>query len=58
MTSTPKVNYPYGTTYQPNEHVLQLTAAHLSEFDAALIQLGPNKPTPPITHDDFVIDPT
>lgn len=58
MTATPKVNYPYGTMYQPNEHALQLTAAHLSELDAALIQLGPNKPAQPIAHDDFVIDPT
>jgi hydroxyacylglutathione hydrolase len=58
MTATPKVNYPYGTTYQPNEHALPLTAAHLMELDAALIQLGPTKPAQPIAHDDFVIDPT
>jgi len=58
MTATPKVSYPYRTTYQPNEHVLQLTAAHLVELDAALIQLGPDKPAQPIAHDDFVIDPT
>lgn len=58
MTATPRIVYPYGTTYQPNEHVLPLTAAHLIELDAALIQLGPNKPTQPIPHDDFVIDPT
>jgi glyoxylase-like metal-dependent hydrolase (beta-lactamase superfamily II) len=58
MTSTPKVNYPYGTTYQPAEHVLQLTAAHLQELDQALIQLGPTRPASPVPHDDFVIDPT
>jgi glyoxylase-like metal-dependent hydrolase (beta-lactamase superfamily II) len=58
MTATPKVVYPYGTTYQPNEHALPLTAAHLIELDAALIQLGPTKPAQPIPHDDFVIDPT
>jgi hypothetical protein len=57
MTSTPKVNYPYGTTYQPAEHALPLTAAHLMELDSALIQLGPSKPAQPIAHDDFVIDP-
>jgi glyoxylase-like metal-dependent hydrolase (beta-lactamase superfamily II) len=58
MTATPKVNYPYRTTYQPEEHALPLTAAHLQELDSALIQLGPNKPAQAIAHDDFVIDPT
>jgi glyoxylase-like metal-dependent hydrolase (beta-lactamase superfamily II) len=58
MTATPKIHYPYGTTYQPNEHVLELTTAHLTELDAALIQLGPNKPAEPIAHNDFVINPT
>lgn len=57
MTSTPKVNYPYGTTYQPSEHVLQLSAAHVAELDAALTALGPTPPAAPVAHDDFVIDP-
>jgi len=57
MTSTPKQNYPYGTTYQPAEHVLQLTAAHVAELDSALDALGPDTPTSSIAHDDFVIDP-
>lgn len=57
MTSTPGVNYPYGTTYQPAEHVLQLTAAHLAELDAALTALGPTPPGQPAVHDDFIIDP-
>ena len=57
MTRTPKINYPYGTTYQPDEHVLQLTAAHVAELDAALTALGPNPPNQPQAHDDFVIDP-
>jgi glyoxylase-like metal-dependent hydrolase (beta-lactamase superfamily II) len=57
MTSTPKQNYPYGTTYQPAEHVLQLTAAHLAELDTALQALGPTPPNGPVAHDDFVIDP-
>jgi hydroxyacylglutathione hydrolase len=57
MTSTPKVNYPYGTTYQPNEHVLQLEARHITELDAALTALGPTPPAQPVPHDDFVIDP-
>jgi len=42
MMATPKSNYPYPSTYQPNEHVLPLNAAYLAE---------------PIPHDDFVIDP-
>jgi hydroxyacylglutathione hydrolase len=57
MTATPKLNYPYGTTYQPDEHVLQLTAAHVTELDAALTALGPTPPAQPVAHDDFVIDP-
>lgn len=57
MTATPKITYPYRTRYQPNVHVLPLNAAHLAELDAALVQLGPNKPGQPLPHDDFVIDP-
>jgi hydroxyacylglutathione hydrolase len=57
MTATPKVNYAYGTTYQPDEHVLQLDAAHVAELDAALQALGPTPPAQPVAHDDFVIDP-
>jgi hydroxyacylglutathione hydrolase len=57
MTSTPRVNYPYRTTYQPAEHVLQLSAAHVRELDAALTALGPTPPASPVAHDDFVIDP-
>lgn len=57
MTAMPKINYPYGTTYQPNEHVLELTAAHVAELDAALTALGPTPPAQPVAHDDFVIDP-
>ncbi len=57
MTATPMVNYPYGTTYQPNEHVLQLEAAHVAELDSALTALGATPPGQPVPHDDFVIDP-
>ncbi len=57
MTATPKQVYPYGTTYQPNEHVLQLSAAHVMELDAALTALGPTPPAAPVAHDDFVINP-
>lgn len=57
MTSTPGVNYAYGTVYQPAEHALQLDAAHVLELNAALIALGPVAPSQPVAHDDFVIDP-
>jgi glyoxylase-like metal-dependent hydrolase (beta-lactamase superfamily II) len=57
MTATPKQVYPYGTTYQPNEHVLQLAAAQLAELDGALTQLGPTPPAQPVAYDHFVIDP-
>jgi glyoxylase-like metal-dependent hydrolase (beta-lactamase superfamily II) len=46
MTSTPTINYDYGTTYQPAEHVLELAASHLAELDAALTALGPTPPDP------------
>jgi hydroxyacylglutathione hydrolase len=58
MTSTPKLVYPYGTTFQPAEHVLQLSASHLTELSDALDQLGPSPPARPVAHDDFVINPT
>ena len=57
MTSTPKQVYPYGTRYQPAEHVLQLAAAKVGELDAALTQLGATPPASPVAYDDFVIDP-
>src|SRR6185436_4273060 len=57
MTSTPGVNYAYQTIFQPEEHVLQLDAAHVLELDAALIALGASPPARPVAHADFVIDP-
>jgi glyoxylase-like metal-dependent hydrolase (beta-lactamase superfamily II) len=56
MTSTPGQAYPYGTTYQPAEHVLPLTAAHVVELDAALDAL-PSPPAQDVVHDDFIIAP-
>lgn len=38
-TSTPFVDYPEGTTYQPDEHVLELGRAHLLELQAALKEM-------------------
>jgi hydroxyacylglutathione hydrolase len=35
-TSTPYLDYPEGTTFQPDEHVLELGRAHLLELQAAL----------------------
>ena len=57
MTSTARQAYPYMTTYQPNEHVLQLAAAQVMELDAATQQLGPTAPSAPVAYDHFVIDP-
>jgi len=58
MTTTPKRAYPYGETFQPDEHALPLTPAHLIELDTALDALGPTPPRSPVAHDDFVIKPT
>lgn len=38
-TSTPYVDYPEGTRYQPDEHVLELGRAHLLELQAALQEM-------------------
>jgi hydroxyacylglutathione hydrolase len=57
MTSTPGVSYAYGTVYQPEEHVLELSSAHVLELDAALTRLGAAPPGAPEAHDDFVISP-
>lgn len=57
MTSTPGQAYPYMTTFQPAEHVLQLTAANIAELDTALDQAGPTPPNNDIVLDDFIISP-
>jgi glyoxylase-like metal-dependent hydrolase (beta-lactamase superfamily II) len=57
MTSTPGVSYPYRTTYQPNEHVLELDAAHVLELDTALTALGVAPPPGQVALDHFVIVP-
>ncbi len=57
MTSTAGQAYPYGTTFQPAEHVLQLTAAHVAELDAALDAAGPTPPNNDIVKNDFIISP-
>ena len=39
-TTTPFLDYPEGTVYQPEEHPLELGRAHLLELDAALDAMG------------------
>jgi glyoxylase-like metal-dependent hydrolase (beta-lactamase superfamily II) len=40
QTNTPFVDYPRGTVYQPDEHVLELTRGVLLELNDALIRLN------------------
>lgn len=40
QTSTPFVDYPRGTVYQPEEHSLELSRGTLLELDDALTRLG------------------
>src|SRR5262249_36316612 len=40
MTRRPKEMYPLETTYQPEEHVLQLGATHVEELHRAMEALG------------------
>lgn len=54
MTATPGVAYPYGTNFQPEERVLELTRDHLLELHQALQAMG--TPVQEV-HDDFIITP-
>ena len=54
MTSTSGVDYPIRTTFQPKEHDLALTPAHLFELEAALLKMP--QPARDV-HPDFIIDP-
>jgi glyoxylase-like metal-dependent hydrolase (beta-lactamase superfamily II) len=45
QTSTPFVDYPTGTKYQPEEHELALSAAHIVELDRALQSMKEPKTT-------------
>jgi hypothetical protein len=40
QTTTPYLDYPRGTTYQPNEHSLDLTRAHVLELNEAFRSMG------------------
>jgi len=55
MTNTPGADYPVGTTFQPNEHVLELGREHLLELNQAILAMG-NTPQYEV-HDDFIIYP-
>jgi hydroxyacylglutathione hydrolase len=39
QTSTPYLDYPRGTPYQPEEHSLALTRAHVTELNEAFIAM-------------------
>jgi len=55
QSSTPFVDYPTGTTYQPHEHSLELARAHLLELMATLDALQ-GKPAK-VALRDFTISP-
>ena len=55
MTKTARKDYPTGTTFQPDEHILPLTTNDLFELDKALKQIGEN-PKREI-HANFIIYP-
>lgn len=55
MSAVPGEQFPIGSTFHPNEHVLQLSPDHLLELLDGLIGM---QSSPHIeTHDDFVIWP-
>ncbi|MBB4951440.1 glyoxylase-like metal-dependent hydrolase (beta-lactamase superfamily II) [Kitasatospora gansuensis] len=53
MTTTPGDDYPILMTYQPEEHVLELTADHLRQIRAAIEEIGDKPGQHP--YPDFVI---
>jgi glyoxylase-like metal-dependent hydrolase (beta-lactamase superfamily II) len=54
MENQPRQLYAIGTTYQPNEHALPLTAAHVDQLHAACEAMK-NNPHRDV-HDDFIVD--
>jgi hydroxyacylglutathione hydrolase len=54
MKKAPRELYPIGTTFQPDEHALPLTTAHIEELHAACEAMA-NSPHRD-AHDDFIID--
>jgi len=55
MTKTPGKDYPIGTTFQPDEHILPLIVKDLLLLNEALKSLG-DKPARKV-YDDFIIYP-
>jgi len=55
MTNTQGKDYPVGTTFQPDEHILPLKVKDLLSLNEALIKLG-DEPTREV-HDVFIIYP-
>ncbi len=56
QTRTPYLDYPRGTTYQPDEHSLDLTRAHLFELHDALA--GMNGHAVKVALPDFTLAPS
>lgn len=55
MSNKPGILYPIGSTYQPEEHVLQLNVKHLEELRDACNAMGTAARHD--VHDDFIIVP-
>ena len=55
MKKEPRQLYEIGTTFQPHEHALPLTAAHVHELHAACEAMADNPHVD--VHDDFIISP-
>lgn len=55
QTTTPYVDYPRGSTYQPNEHSLDLTRAHVLELNEAFQSM--NGKLQKVARPDFTIVP-
>ncbi|HKI06681.1 MAG TPA: MBL fold metallo-hydrolase [Thermoanaerobaculia bacterium] len=55
MTSTKKLAYRSGTTYQPVEHVLELMPEHLEHLNAAFEAMGDDFSR--TVFDDFILEP-
>jgi hydroxyacylglutathione hydrolase len=53
QTATPYLDYPRGTKYQPEEHLLQLNRAHVLELESAFQSRKPG--AEPIILPDFTI---
>jgi hydroxyacylglutathione hydrolase len=55
MKRSPREFYPIGTTYQPDEHVLQLQPRHIQELNELCQMMGPVPQR--VLRDDFILDP-